>query len=271
MGREERTRSEIRRDSIVSRGISTNFRPASHLFRTRACSDDVEIRGFVRESEVGGVGVEIRPVNENDSIDLYRTIMRHRAELQTQDPSFGANVKSLISVARAVQTNIANFQEGRALPLVVIANGTLVGEVGFICIDWENSIGYIGYWLSPKAQGKGIMTEAVRGLIDMGFQDLNLDHVDITTTPSNKGSRRIAERLGFTPQPSITDGVRGLGARLTGGLVSIGNIEYDIYTLSTPNAMKPAREARKPRFFQKECTRLLSSGHFYTQSIDPNY
>mmetsp|Transcript_10250 Transcript_10250/g.20331 ORF Transcript_10250/g.20331 Transcript_10250/m.20331 type:complete len:308 (-) Transcript_10250:166-1089(-) len=223
-------------------------------------------RWFTRSSIVGNTCIRIRPICEMDSIDLYRTITRHRSELQEIDPTFGISVKSLGSIVTAVRSNIAAMQEARALPLVITANGTLAGEVGFICIDWERKVGYIGYWLSPVFQGKGLMSTAVRDLIDIGFRSLGLDHVDITTRKSNRASKGVAERLGFTRQ-QIPDGIRGFASKLSGGLLGFDNVNYEVFTLSSPNASTPAEASRLPNFFQRECTRLLSPGYTYTEPI----
>ena len=77
---------------------------------------------------------------------------------------------------------------------------SLVGVIGFNEFDWRNKIGYIGYWLSKDAQGKGIMTRAVRALTDYGFEILDLNRIDIRAAVDNKKSRAIPERLGFNQE-----------------------------------------------------------------------
>ncbi len=76
----------------------------------------------------------------------------------------------------------------------------MVGVIGFNEFDWRNKIGYIGYWLSKDAQGKGIMTRAARALIDYGFEILDLNRIDIRAAVDNKKSRAIPERLGFNQE-----------------------------------------------------------------------
>ena len=55
----------------------------------------------------------------------------------------------------------------------------------------------LGYSLSEKYWGRGIMTEAARKVIRYGFEDLNLDMISITTDPTNFRSQRVIDKLGF--------------------------------------------------------------------------
>jgi ribosomal-protein-serine acetyltransferase len=56
----------------------------------------------------------------------------------------------------------------------------------------------IGYWLAEKAQGRGIVSRAVRVLVRFSFVELGVDAVLIRCARDNVKSRAIPERLGFT-------------------------------------------------------------------------
>src|SRR5699024_10658827 len=56
---------------------------------------------------------------------------------------------------------------------------------------------YIGYWLGKDDQGKSIMTKAVAAFIDYGFNELNLNKIDIRTAFENIKSQMIPKRLNF--------------------------------------------------------------------------
>jgi ribosomal-protein-serine acetyltransferase len=55
----------------------------------------------------------------------------------------------------------------------------------------------IGYWLSEHMRGRGVMSRAVRGLVDYGFGQLGLNRQVIAAATENQASRKVAERLGF--------------------------------------------------------------------------
>lgn len=53
--------------------------------------------------------------------------------------------------------------------------------------------------------GQGIVTEAARALLEVGFTLLNLHKIEIECYGYNKASQRIAEKLGFTLEARIRD------------------------------------------------------------------
>src|SRR5699024_6671451 len=78
----------------------------------------------------------------------------------------------------------------------ILYNDKLVGMVGFHGIDWANSKTSIGYWLSNKYQGNGIMTEAVKSLINIAFTEYKLNRVEIQCGVKNEiGRASCRERV----------------------------------------------------------------------------
>ncbi|WP_347551680.1 GNAT family protein [Pseudalkalibacillus hwajinpoensis] len=81
--------------------------------------------------------------------------------------------------------------------LAIIYKNELAGTVGFNEVNRTHQYATIGYWLSEKFQRKGIVTEACRGIIDLGFKVMRLNRIEIRVASGNKKSRAIPERLGF--------------------------------------------------------------------------
>ena len=63
----------------------------------------------------------------------------------------------------------------------------------------------IGYLLHPDYWHQGIVTEAAQALLEIGFTLLNLHKIEISCYDYNIGSRRIAEKMGFTLEATIRD------------------------------------------------------------------
>jgi len=78
-----------------------------------------------------------------------------------------------------------------------------LGNVSFFELEGPDARGtaQVGYWLHPDARGRGVMTEALRRVVDHGFTaapaGLGLRRLFLLTAVSNTGSRRVAERSGF--------------------------------------------------------------------------
>jgi RimJ/RimL family protein N-acetyltransferase len=76
------------------------------------------------------------------------------------------------------------------------ANGTLAGMIG---LDRGTRPGRasVGYWLAPRARGRGLVTRAVRLLAAWAFEDPALERLELMTLVGNDASGRVAIRSGF--------------------------------------------------------------------------
>jgi len=77
-------------------------------------------------------------------------------------------------------------------------DGRLVGVANLSRIDRRGLMGaYAGWYGLAGATGRGWMTEAVAGLLDLAFGQFGLHRVEANIQPGNAPSRRLAARLGF--------------------------------------------------------------------------
>jgi ribosomal-protein-serine acetyltransferase len=102
-----------------------------------------------------------------------------------------------------IQEQLHRFARSEALHVTIFYNGSIAGVAGFNQIDTTNGIGYIGYWLAEKYNGKGIMTQVVSDLIAIGRDELNLQKIDIRCATDNHKSRAIPERLNFSHEGTL--------------------------------------------------------------------
>jgi ribosomal-protein-serine acetyltransferase len=87
-------------------------------------------------------------------------------------------------------------------------DGAIVGMVGFHRFDWANRATSIGYWLAADHEGRGLMTEAVRALVEYAFETRGLHRIEIAAAVDNARSRAIPERLGFREEGVRRDAER---------------------------------------------------------------
>lgn len=64
-------------------------------------------------------------------------------------------------------------------------------------INWDVPKFEIGYWCRTTSQGHGYVTEAVRALTRIGFDDLGANRVEIRCDARNERSRKVAELAGY--------------------------------------------------------------------------
>ncbi|MBQ8110914.1 MAG: GNAT family N-acetyltransferase [Clostridia bacterium] len=108
----------------------------------------------------------------------------------------------------------ANMEESRRILNMFIAErrtfcleyeGRAVGSVGIETYP-EDRFAWlaalkgreIGYVLAKDLWGRGLMTEAVRAVIDYLFEEVGLDFIVLAHYERNARSRRVIEKCGFT-------------------------------------------------------------------------
>ncbi len=82
----------------------------------------------------------------------------------------------------------------------------LIGSVGLFDVTRDLAFGEVGYWVHPDARGRGVMTTAVRLVVDYAFDSLGLARVKAYAARDNAASRHVLEQAGLTEQ-----GVERLG------------------------------------------------------------
>jgi RimJ/RimL family protein N-acetyltransferase len=93
-----------------------------------------------------------------------------------------------------------SFAARTDLPLLVFRQGdrVLVGATGLHRFDWSARRFEVGWWLRTGATGRGLMAEAVRGVVRFAFADVAAARLECLVDAANQRSRRVAERAGFT-------------------------------------------------------------------------
>ncbi|MDD1793721.1 GNAT family N-acetyltransferase [Enterovibrio makurazakiensis] len=97
------------------------------------------------------------------------------------------------------------YAEGKSLTCAMIYQGNVVGNVSFNSISRSLKKVEIGYWLSNEYQGKGIASRCVLALVQLAFDEMGIEKVQIAAATGNQPSRRLCERLGFRLEGVITN------------------------------------------------------------------
>lgn len=63
--------------------------------------------------------------------------------------------------------------------------------------DFKNQHASVGYWLDHTLRGKGIMTQCLAAVEEIGFNTLGLHSINLLAEPDNHASRAVAEHRGF--------------------------------------------------------------------------
>ncbi|WP_327354125.1 GNAT family N-acetyltransferase [Streptomyces sp. NBC_01304] len=77
-------------------------------------------------------------------------------------------------------------------------DGTLVGGVLFRVFDAAAGTCEAGCWLEPAAAGRGLVTRAVRVIIDWAIRERGMHRVEWHVASENTPSIKVAKRLGMS-------------------------------------------------------------------------
>ncbi|HEX2152534.1 MAG TPA: GNAT family protein [Acidimicrobiia bacterium] len=100
-----------------------------------------------------------------------------------------------------IRDSIQAWREEKAFDYAIRTQEQPDHHLGNISI-WQTSrtgrIGEIGYWIRTDLSRRGYATEATRAMMKAGFDNLGLHKVTLRIAVGNRGSERVAEKLGFT-------------------------------------------------------------------------
>lgn len=114
----------------------------------------------------------------------------HRDEFYTEETQY----KKILESMHLLQTN-REFSFG----IFYNETGRLIGHISLYSIKrLPYSSGFIGYSMDEKFIGRGIVTEAVRLVMEFAFSTLNMHRIEAYVAPQNLGSIRVLEKSGFT-------------------------------------------------------------------------
>ena len=77
------------------------------------------------------------------------------------------------------------------------ATGDFIGAIGIRIKSTSSKNADLGYWVRKDKWGNGIGTEATRGIIKFGFNDLKMNRIWATVSPENISSIRVLEKSGM--------------------------------------------------------------------------
>jgi ribosomal-protein-alanine N-acetyltransferase len=74
---------------------------------------------------------------------------------------------------------------------------TLIGDICLWNFSDEKTVAEIGYELDPAFQGKGIMSEALKKIIEYGFMEIELQSIEAYTHKKNDNSTKLLQKYNF--------------------------------------------------------------------------
>ena len=142
----------------------------------------------------------ISVLNPDDVELLVKYERDNRSHLSPWEPTRVAGYFGLEETKKRVELNFKNFQLGSSISLVAFDKS----KSEIICLCTFSNIVHgvfqacnLGYSISEKKQGKGLMFEMLQASIQYVFIEYNLHRVMANYIPSNIRSEKLLDKLGF--------------------------------------------------------------------------
>jgi [ribosomal protein S5]-alanine N-acetyltransferase len=143
---------------------------------------------------------------------ILRYFAQNRHFLAPFEPRHSAEFYTEAFWNRQVQTNLREFAEDRSLRLFLFdraASGEMIGTANFAqFVRGAFHACYLGYSLAERAQGSGLMREALGAAIPFVFDELRIHRIMANYMPHNQRSGTLLRALGFVVEGYARDYLR---------------------------------------------------------------
>jgi len=137
----------------------------------------------------------LRRLREDDADDLFA---------YASDPGVTATLTwdthlSVDDSLEFIRTVVASYErdEGAVWAIEHEPDRRVVGTISFNKLYQSGYVGEVGYALARPYWRQGLMTEALRAVLDYGFRHMGLRRIEATCRIDNIGSYRVMEKCGM--------------------------------------------------------------------------
>jgi ribosomal-protein-alanine N-acetyltransferase len=84
-------------------------------------------------------------------------------------------------------------------------NSKIIGIIGFYRLKPEHYRAEVGYMLLPEYKGIGIVSEALKKVVEYGFKEMKLHSIEAVLDPKNGGSEKVLLKNGFVKEAHLIE------------------------------------------------------------------
>lgn len=148
--------------------------------------------------------IQLRRFNHSDSDNMLKNWISD-PEIQSliSEPVYSTKQE----VAELLKKYIESYDKSDFYRWAIVLKETneCIGQIAFFLIDNKNHFGEIEYCIGKKFQRKGFATECTQALIDFGFEQIQLNKIQICHKANNTPSKRVIEKCGFVYEGTLRD------------------------------------------------------------------
>ena len=139
----------------------------------------------------------IRPYKISDLDDHYKILSDKKNLYYLDDIVTSTKEDAKLNLLEAIWLN--ENDKARRLAITFAHKPQLIGSVGYDIIETTplGKIGHMGWFILPKHQNKGYITEAVKSVLKFAFDEDNCFRITTGCHKENIASMRVMEKIGF--------------------------------------------------------------------------
>lgn len=140
----------------------------------------------------------LRRITEEDAHEIFA--LRSDKEVMKYIPRPSAkSIEDAQAHIAIIDEKIEN-NEGINWAITLKDNPKLIGIIGHYRIKPEHFRAEIGYMLLPEYQGQGIISEAIKEVVNFGFEVMKLHSIEAIIDPENYASEKVLQKNGFVKE-----------------------------------------------------------------------
>lgn len=144
-------------------------------------------------------GIQVKPVEKEDFIEIYNVIERNRERLITYFPKTSTNIKDIDTAKKFAKQKVKQALDKEQYCFIILLKNKpeIIGMVMIKNIDWTIPKGELAYFIDKEYEGLGITSNAVKCVVEFCFKQLQMEKIYIKFNPENTGSKKVAIKNGF--------------------------------------------------------------------------
>ncbi|MEU7639707.1 MULTISPECIES: GNAT family N-acetyltransferase [unclassified Streptomyces] len=161
---------------------------------------------------LGADGAELRPLEPWQADEFLAHIDRGR-EFIGRYNGLPDVITDLASSRAYLQSYAEKTASDTGRIYGIRTDGELVGAILLRTMDTQQGVAEAGCWLEPSAAGKGLVTRAVRAVVDWAVEARGIHRVEWWVASANAPSIAVARRLGMTKEGVLRENYLYRGER----------------------------------------------------------
>ena len=175
------------------------------------------------------------PVLETESLVLRKMEMRDAQDMYeySRDPLVAKHVlwdahTSVSDTKSYLRYMLRKYRAGEPSSWCIVEKSTdkVVGTIGYMWYQKDNSACEVGYSLARRCWNQGYMTQALNAVLDYTFRELGINRVEAQHETDNGASGAVMRKCGMTKEGTLRSRLYNKGRYVDVDLYSILRKEY---------------------------------------------